>query len=304
VTKSTDQSRRTGPSVGRPGVAWALPGVLYFAFFAVLPMVLVAYLSFTEWNGLGTPKFVGTDNWERLFSDSLMGQSLWLAFLLTALTWVVQTPLALLIGVWSAGYQRNRALLSAVYFLPLLLSSVAISLLWRTLIDPNFGLPAQIGSWVGIDSIDLIGQSDTALYTLVFVATWQFVPLHSLLYQGGARQIPQSLYDAASIDGAGRIRQFFHITLPQLRNTITTSSILMVVGALTFFDTVLIMTQGGPGTDTTITPYLMYQTGFQSYEMGYGSTIAFVLVIMATTASLVLVKMTGFGAMRSTREGM
>jgi len=304
VTKTTGQSRRSGPAVGRPGVIWAIPGVMYFSFFAVLPMLLVAYMSFTEWDGLGNPKFVGLDNWERLFSDSLMGQSLWLAFLLTVLTWAVQTPLSLLIGVWAAGYQRNRAVLSAIYFLPLLLSSVAISLLWRTLIDPNFGLPAQAASWFGIDNVDLIGQSNTALYTLVFVATWQFVPLHSLLYQGGARQIPQSLYDAASIDGAGRIRQFFHITLPQLRNTITTSSILMVVGALTFFDTVLILTQGGPGTDTTITPYLMYRTGFVSYEMGYGSTIAFVLVVMATAASLVLVKMTGFGAMRSTREGM
>lgn len=304
MTKTTGQSRRSGPAVGRPGVIWAIPGVMYFSFFAVLPMLLVAYMSFTEWDGLGNPKFVGLDNWERLFSDSLMGQSLWLAFLLTVLTWAVQTPLSLLIGVWAAGYQRNRAVLSAIYFLPLLLSSVAISLLWRTLIDPNFGLPAQAASWFGIDNVDLIGQSNTALYTLVFVATWQFVPLHSLLYQGGARQIPQSLYDAASIDGAGRIRQFFHITLPQLRNTITTSSILMVVGALTFFDTVLILTQGGPGTDTTITPYLMYRTGFVSYEMGYGSTIAFVLVVMATAASLVLVKMTGFGAMRSTREGM
>lgn len=101
---------------------------------------------------------------------------------------------------------------------------------------------------------------------LVLVSAWQFTPLHALIYQGATRAIPEVLYQAAAIDGAGTVRQFFHITLPQLRNSIITSVILMVVGGLTTFDTVLILTQGGPGTDTAITAYYMYQKAFKGFD--------------------------------------
>ncbi|WP_410538615.1 carbohydrate ABC transporter permease [Streptomyces sp. KL2] len=293
------------PRVGRPGIAWAVPGVLFFVLFAVGPMALVGYLSFTSWDGLGDfPSVSGTGNWERLFEDPTMRQAIWLSVLLTGVSWLIQTPVALLLGVWSAGRQRNRAVLSAIFFLPLLASSVALALLWKSLLDPNFGLIAEIGPWLGIEDGNLLGTGDGAFAAVAFVAAWQFIPFHTLLYQGGARQIPKSFYEAASIDGASTVRQFFSITLPQLRNTIVTSSVLMVVGALTFFDTVLILTEGGPGTDTTIVPYLMYETGFQAYDMGYASAIATTLVIVATAISLLMVRATGFSKMRSTREGM
>lgn len=290
---------------GRPGLVWAAPGALFFVCFALGPLLLVGYLSFTEWDGLGgLPSFSGAGNWRRLWEDSTMRGAIVLSLLLTALTWLVQTPIALLLGVWAAGRQKNRAVLSAVFFLPLLASSVALALLWKTLLDPNFGLVADIGPWIGFSDGDVLGSPGGAFGAVLFVAAWQFIPFHTLLYQGGARQIPRSLYDAASIDGAGTVRQFFHITLPQLRNTVITSSVLMVVGALTFFDTVLILTEGGPGTDTTIVPYWMYETGFVSRDMGYASAIATALVVVATGISLLLVRLTGFAAMRSTREGL
>lgn len=295
---------RTHGHGGRPSIAWAVPGALFFTFFAVVPMALVAYLSCTEWNGLGTPTWTGGDNWSRLVQDPEMRQAIGLSIALTVVTWLFQTPVSLLIGVWAAGRQRGRALLSAVFFLPLLLSSAAIALLWKSLFDPNFGLAADIGPWFGIEDGNIIGTSRGAFLAVAFVASWQFIPFHTLLYQAGARQIPRSLYDAASIDGTGRYRMFWHITLPQLRNTVVTSSVLMVVGSLTFFDTVLILTNGGPGTDTTIVPFLMYRTGFVGFEMGYASAIAVALVVVATAVSLLLVRLTGFGAMRSTREGL
>ncbi|NGO70803.1 carbohydrate ABC transporter permease [Streptomyces boncukensis] len=294
----------TAHAAGRPRLVWALPGLLFFGLFAVAPMALVAGLSFTDWEGLGSPTWSGGDNWSRLWHSGTMRQAVGLSLLLTALTWLVQTPAALLLGVWAAGRQRNRALLSAVFFLPLLASSVALALLWKSLLDPNFGMLADLGDWLGFESGEVLGTGRGAFGAVVFVAAWQFIPFHTLLYQAGARQIPRSLYDAAAIDGAGRVRQFFSITLPQLRNTVVTSTVLMVVGALTFFDTVLILTQGGPGTDTTILPYLMYETGFQSYEMGYGSAIAVSLVLAATAVSVLVVRLTGFSSMRSTREGM
>jgi len=266
--------------------------------------VLVVYLSLTDWGGLGTPQFSGFGNWATLIEDPVMHQAIVLTLLLTGGSWLLQTPISLLLGVWAAGRQRNRAVLSAVFFVPLLLSSAAIAIIWRALLDPNFGPLAEIGPIIGMPGLDVLSSENGAFGVILFVSAWQFIPLHTLLYQGGARQIPESLYQAAEIDGAGRYRAFWHITVPQLRNTITTSSVLMIVGSLTYFDTVLIMTGGGPGNATTIVPFLMYSEGFQNYQYGYASAVACVLVAVATIASLLMVRFTGFGRMRSTREGM
>ena len=299
---SRRRGARSGIGVTRPGMAWAVPATLFFALFAIVPLVLVAVLSFTSWDGLSAPKFNGLSNWTTLLHDPVMIKSLWLSLLLTVLGVAVQTPISILLGVWAAGHQRNRAILSAIYFVPLLLSATAVSVLWRALLDPNFGVPSE-ASWLFGDG-NLFGSQASAIGVLAFVGAWQWTPLHTLIYQGGARGIPQVLYQAAAIDGAGTIRQFFHITLPQLRNTIITSMILMVVGGLTTFDTVLILTQGGPGTDTTISAYYMYQQAFKDYNFGGASAIALVLVVISTVISLVVVRMSGYDKMRGTAEGV
>jgi xylobiose transport system permease protein len=294
--------RPGGPRVGRPGLAWALPATLFFAVFAIGPLLLVAVLSLVSWSGLGPPTYVGLQNWRGLLHDPVMRQSVWLSLLLTALGVATQTPLAILLGTWAAGPQRNRAVLTAVYFVPLLLSAAAVSVLWRALLDPNFGVPASAG-WLFGDG-NLFGRRSTAIGVLVFVSAWQFTPFHALIYQGAARTIPQTLYDAAAIDGAGRVRQFFSITLPQLRNAAITSMIIMVVGGLTTFDTVLILTRGGPGNQTTVTAYYMYEKAFRGFDFGTGSAIALVLVVAATLVSLVVVRVSGYDKMRSELEGM
>ncbi|MFJ6000862.1 carbohydrate ABC transporter permease [Arthrobacter sp. NPDC092385] len=295
-------ARSGASSVGRPGFAWALPATIFFALFALVPLAAVAVLSFTSWSGLGDPEFVGLENWETLIADPVMLKSLWLSLLFIVLGVVTQTPLSILLGVWAAGNQRNRAVLSAIYFIPLLLSSAAISVLWRALLDPNFGIPGQL-PWLFGDG-NLLGTQSGAIGVLIFVGMWQFTPFHTLIYQGAAKGIPTVLYQAASIDGAGMMRQFFSITLPQLRNTAITSIILMVVGGLTTFETVLILTNGGPGTDTTITAFYMYQEAFQSFDFGVGSAIALVLVVVATLISLVVVKVSGYDKMNSSLEGL
>jgi xylobiose transport system permease protein len=291
--------------VGRPSAAWALPGALFFVLFAVAPMILVGALAFTDWDGIGTPQWTGLSNWSRLWDDPDTHQAIRLSLVLTVLTWLVQTPLALLLGVWAAGRQRNRAVLSAIFFLPLLLSAAAVALTWRSILDPNFGLDASFGHWLGqSDGLNLLGRDLGALFCIVLVVSWQFVPFHALLYQSAARNIPQSLYDAATIDGASRWGIFRHITLPQLRNTIVTSSTIMFVGSLTYFETVLLLTNGGPGGATRVLPYVMYRTGFTNYELGYASAIATVLVMLGTLLSLLIVRFSGFAKMRSTLEGV
>ncbi|MFF8577487.1 carbohydrate ABC transporter permease [Streptomyces albidoflavus] len=289
-----------GPA--RPGFLWAVPAAVFFGLFAVVPLVMVAVLSFAHWDGLSGPEFAGLDNWRTLLDDPVVLKSLWLSVLLTALGVLVQTPLSILLGVWAAGHQRNRALLSAVYFVPMLLSIAAVSVLWRAVLDPNLGVPAH-AAWLFGDG-NLFGSQATAIGVLVFVSTWQFTPLHTLIYQGAARAIPQVLYQAAQIDGAGTVRQFFHITLPQLRNALITSVILMVVGGLTTFDTVLILTQGGPGSDTTISAFYMYQKAFKSFDYGAASAVALLLVLVSTVISLVVVRLSGYDKMRSTMEGL
>ena len=294
--------RLAGSATGRPGIAWALPATVFFALFALVPLILVAVLSFADWHGLGDPKFTGLDTWSALLDDPVMLKSLWLSVLLTALGVVVQTPLSLLLGVWAAGRQRNRAVLSAIFFVPLLLSATAVSILWRSLLDPNFGVPAQL-HWLFGDG-NLFGDQGTAIGVLVFVSAWQYTPLHTLIYQGATRAIPEVLYQAAAVDGAGRLRQFWHVTVPQLRNALITSVILMVVGGLTTFDTVLILTQGGPGTDTTISAYYMYDKAFKGFDYGTGAAVALLLVIVATVISLVVVRVSGFDRMSGTQEGV
>jgi xylobiose transport system permease protein len=294
--------RSRGPNVGRPSIIWAIPATVYFTLFALLPLGVVVWLSFTSWSGVGSPTSVGWSNWHSLVSDPIMRESIGLMLLLTALSVVTQTPVSLLLGVWAAGRQRTRAVLTALYFIPLLMSSAAVAIVWRALLDPNFGLPHQLPVIFG--NGDLFGNAADAIGVLTFVGMWQWTPLYTLIFQAGARAIPTNLYEAAAIDGAGTIRQFFTITLPQLRNTIVTTTILMVIGGMTTFESILILTQGHPGNSTTTTAYYMYEQGFDNFAFGKASAIAVVLVVVAAGMGIAISKATGYDKMRSTLEGV
>ncbi|WP_079122856.1 carbohydrate ABC transporter permease [Streptomyces abyssalis] len=291
-------------NAARPGALYAVPAILVFGVFALVPLVLVGWLSFTTWNGLGDPRWTGLGNWRDLITDPGLLHSLRITAVLTIAGWAVQTPLALLLGVWAAGAQRGRAVASALVFLPLLLSGAATALVWKALLDPNFGLAGSVGPWVGMPDGNLLGTAGGALTAIIAVGAWQFVPFHMLMYQAAARNVPAHLYEAATIDGAGRVRQFWSITLPQLRNTVVTSSTLMIVGSMTTFETILILTDGGPGAGTQSMPFRMYQQAFKSFEMGPASALATVLVLFGTALSLLIVRFSGFSRMRSTLEGI
>ena len=281
-----------------------VPALALFGLFALLPMAIVVLLSFTRWDGLTTPAWAGTANWAHLFTDPETRHSIWLTVQVVVLSWLIQTPISLLLGVYLAGKQRYRALLAVIFFIPLLLSSVAIALAFRYLLDPNFGLTQSWHtaplSWL---NHDWLGDQTLVLYTLIFIIAWQFIPFHTLLYQAGTRQIPASLYEAARIDGASGAQQFWQITLPQLRNTMVTSTTLIIVGSLTYFDLVFILTGGGPGYATRLLPLDMYITGFQDHQFGQASAIATLLVIIGMLVSLGLVRFSGFSKMRSEMEG-
>src|SRR5690606_752381 len=207
----------------------AVPALLMFVGFAVIPLVGVFALSFTTWDGIGDIPLSGLTSWRAVLTDPGLPHALRVTFLVMAVSWAVQTPLSILLGTFMAGRQRYRAVLGVVYFVPLMLSSAAIAIAYKALLDPNFGLGA--GLKIPLLSQDWLGRPGLAFGVVVFVVSWQFIPFHSLIYQGGVQQIPKSLYEAAQLDGAGKVRQFFSITLPQLKYTIITSSTLMVIGS-------------------------------------------------------------------------
>jgi raffinose/stachyose/melibiose transport system permease protein len=288
---------------GRTGsVAWmALPALLIFVAFGVLPLLGVVGLSFATWDGIGAIHPSGLTTWSSVLRDPGLPHALSVTFLIMFLSWAVQTPASILIGVFLASHERYRGVLAVLYFLPLLLSSAAIAVAYKALLDPNFGLGA--GLHIGLLSQDWLGQGKLAVGTVVFIVSWQFIPFHSLIYQGGVRQIPRSIYEAAEIDGAGRVRQFWSITLPQLRNTIVASSTLMVVGSLTFFDLIFVLTAGGPGDATRVLALDMYKTGFQANLMGPASGIAVILVLVGVGLALLLRRIGGGSKTASQLEG-
>jgi len=285
----------TAAGRGRSGsVTWmALPALLMFIAFGVIPLLGVLGLSFTTWDGLGTIHFTGLTSWKAELKDPELPHSLWVTFEIMILSWLVQTPISILIGVFLATFKRYRGFLAVLYFIPLLLSSVAISITYKALLDPNFGL----GTGLGIDVFnqDWLGNTKLALWVVVFVVSWQYIPFHSLIYQGAVRQIPTSMLEAAQIDGAGRMRQFFSITLPQIKYTIITSSTLMVVGSLTFFDLIYVLTAGGPGDSTRALALEMYRKGFMANLMGPASAIAVILVLVGLLLAQLLRRLGGRG---------
>jgi raffinose/stachyose/melibiose transport system permease protein len=278
---------------GRSGrVAWmALPALAMFVLFGVVPLVGVVVLSFTQWDGLGAIHPAGFSNWRSVLSDPGLPHSVFVTFEIMILSWLVQTPLSLLLGVFLAGRQRYRALLAVLYFIPLLLSSAAIAITYKALLDPNFGLGP--GLHLSFLTQDWLGKSSLAIGVVIFIVSWQFIPFHSLIYQGGVRQIPTTMYEAAAIDGAGPVRQFFSITLPQLKYTIITSSTLMVIGSLTSFDLIFVLTAGGPGDATRVLALDMYKRGFQANLMGPASVIASMIVLLGLVMALVLRRLGG-----------
>jgi raffinose/stachyose/melibiose transport system permease protein len=299
VSTTSGSSRRAldrGPS------GWlAAPALAFFLLFAIIPLIGVLFLSFTSWDGLGEIKLDGLSSWTTVLTDPVTGNALLVTAKIMFFSFIVQAPISLLLGVFTAAGQKYRAVLAVLYFVPLLLSSAAVAIAFKALLDPNFGLGAGLG--LPFLAQDWLGNSDLVLFVVVFVIAWQFVPFHTLIYQGGVRQIPTSLYEAAQIDGAGRIQQFFSITLPQLKYTIITSSTLMVVGSLAYFDLVFVLTGGGPGYATRLLPLHMYLTGFKANDMGAASALGVILVVIGLALALLLQRLGGKNRNASQLEG-
>jgi raffinose/stachyose/melibiose transport system permease protein len=302
--------RQSGGTGARRGtrladLAGVGPPMALFCVFIVVPMIAAVVLSFVRWNGLGTPRWAGGSNWAQFFRDPVARTSVIVTAKVVVLSYVVQTPVSLALGLFTAGRQRYRSVYATVFVLPLLLSTAGIALMWESMLDPNFGaITALSRSWhLSFLQQDWLGRPGLTLYVIVAIIAWQYIPFHTLLYQVGRRQIPAVLYEAATIDGASPARMFWRITLPQLRYTMVTSGILMIVGSLTYFDIIYIMTDGGPGYSTRVLSLDMYTVAFMQDQYGYASVLAVILGVVGSAIALGLVRFTGFASMTSQQEG-
>jgi len=279
--------------------------MVLFGLFIIVPMIAAVVLSFVRWNGLGAPHWAGGSNWAEFFRDPVARTSVVVTAKVVVLSYVVQTPISLALGLFTAGRQRYRSVYATIYVLPLLLSTAGIALMWESMLDPSFGaLTALARSWhLGFLQQNWLGSPNLTLYVVVAIISWQFIPFHTLLYAVGRRQIPAVLYEAATLDGASPLRTFWRITLPQLRYTIVTSGILMIVGSLTYFDIIYIMTDGGPGYTTRVLSLDMYNVAFLQDQYGYASVLAVILGVVGIAVAVGLVRFTGFATMASQQEG-
>ena len=283
-----------------------LPSFVLFLGFVLAPIAVAIVLSLSTWNGTGPIRIVGLTNWRQLLQDSAAADALERTGIVIAASWLIQVPTALALGVFAAGKQRYRAVLVAIYFAPVLVSAAALGILWSQLLSPIGGGVEYAGTHLGLGFLDydFLGNPHLVLGTVIVLIAWEFLPFHMLLFQAGASQIPRSLYDAASIDGIGPSQKLRLITVPMLRHTIVTSSVLNIVGSLTVFDLIYTLTRGGPGQSSTVLAIDQYLVGFSEFRFGYASTLAVLLGFLGIAASLILIRITGFGQMRSQSEGL
>jgi multiple sugar transport system permease protein len=275
------------------GWGFALPFVVIFVIFMAGPIVASLLLSFTNFgladlrNPLGT-SFVGLDNFIKLLSD----QKFVAAILNTAYFVVVGVPLTLIAGLAAAlalnrGITRFRTLFRVGYYLPVITSIVAVAVVWRFVLNPDQGLVNTVLQSLGIRGPAWLADPALAMPSIIAMATWRNLGFAMVVFLAGLQTIPASLYEAASIDGAGRWAAFRHVTLPMLRPTVLFMTVITTIGYLQLFEEPFVMTDGGPVDKTLSISMYMYRQGFQFFHQGYAAAIAWVLFLIVAVVAFV-----------------
>ncbi|WP_309085489.1 sugar ABC transporter permease [Chelativorans sp.] len=257
------------------------PALLLFTVFVALPILEAAQYSFFNWNGFGAPeKFVGLQNYVRLFTHGAFHTALANNGLIILASLLIQMPLALLVATMLADREPLTDTFRLIFFLPYVLAEVTAGLIWRFIYDGDYGVVAAMTGWLGLDPVYVLADRNFAIYAILLVIVWKYFGLHMILFIAGLQQIDRSLYEAARIDGAGGWTLFRTITLPLLAPTIRLSIFFSVVGALQLFDVIMPMTAGGPSDSThTIVTYL-YNFGIIRTRFGFGSAVGVVLFLI------------------------
>ncbi|WP_298944557.1 sugar ABC transporter permease [uncultured Microbacterium sp.] len=279
--------RRRRNSDVRSALGFLSPNLLGFLAFTIIPIGASLILSFYEWPMIGDAVFVGLDNFVRLFTKDpvfwqVVGNTLYFVVGYVILNLVVSLTLAL----WLTSKIRAKGLLRFVFFLPVVSPMVANAVVWRLLYAPDDGLIAWFfHTFTGTSGPNWLGSAEWAMPAVIIMSVWAGFGYNMIIFVAGIEGIPQSLYEAAAIDGAGWWRRLRSITFPMLTPSIFFATVMTIISSLQVFAQPFVLTGGGPGSSTTTLVFYLYQKGFQSYEMGYASSIAwslFVLIMVIT----------------------
>lgn len=269
-----------------------LPVILLLIVFIFYPIIDTFFISFYKWNGISPVKtMVGFRNWEKLLHD----QAFWSAFknniVVMLLSVLIQIPIGLGLATMIEFGGKKMTIFKVIWFIPLLMSSVAIGFLFSYALATNGGIVSTISQLLGGQVVDLLGNPKYALLTVIGVMAWQFIPFYMVYCMAAYTNISTDIYEAAIIDGATKRQYFVKIVLPLLMPSIKSAMILSMVGSLKYFDLVFVMTNGGPGTSTELMATYMYKQSFVKFNMGYGSTVAAAMFVLISMISLITIKL-------------
>jgi multiple sugar transport system permease protein len=276
---------------GTAGYIFILPFIIGFIAFTIIPILISLGLSFTDYDVLSAPKFIGLQNFKEMFFDD---PKFWNTMGVTFYYALVSVPLrlifALLVAMVLVRPSKTSGIYRAIYYLPSIIgSSVAVAVLWKRLFASDGAMNALL-QLVGIPcDIAWLSRTDTAIWTLIILAVWQFGS-SMLIFLSGLKQIPVSYYEAATIDGAGKAKQFFSITLPMLTPVIFFNLIMQLINGFMAFTQCYIVTGGKPLDSTLFYSVYMYQCSFQFNKMGYGCALAWAMLVIVGIMTGILFK--------------
>ena len=294
MAKLQGMAKRDARSTRIAASIFLFPAVALLIVYMIYPIVDTFLSSRLKGNGFYTAEkvFVGWDNWNTLIHDELFWSSFLHNIILMVCSILIQIPLGMALATFLDAGGRKFNIFKILWFLPYLMSSVAVGFLWYYLLATNGGLISGVASlFAGKRTlVDLLGSSPQALYAVIGVVAWQYTPFYMVYFIAGYSNIDTSLYEAAVIDGANRRQYIFKVAIPLLGPIFKTACTMSLIGSLKYFDLIWNMTQGGPNHGTELMATYMYKTSFQKFNMGYGSAIAGGMFILITVIALLFTK--------------
>lgn len=270
------------------GYCFLLPNLIGFVLFIVIPVIASFLMSFSNWNGFGSFEFIGFANYMKLFEDDNFKISFVNSMIFTVVSVPVTLFAALLIAVWlNAGVKFLKLFRTAV-FLPYVTATIAVAVVWQLILNPSMGPVNGMLRSLGLsDPPGWFSSTAWALLSVMLVYIWHSIGYYMVLYLAGLQGIPDHLYEAASLDGAGAVQKFFRITLPSLTPVIFFTVIIGVINSFKVFDLIYVLTEGGPGRSTQVLVYTIYNVAFKQFDFGYASAMAYVLFLVILVFSFV-----------------
>ncbi len=272
---------------------YLLPSFIVFSLFTYVPLIITVYMSFTNWDMILTPKFVGLKNYIRMFSDKNFRIALKNTAVFTLGIVPTQMGLALLSAVLLNSKIKLRNLFRGIFFLPVIVPITVAATVWMFIFSPSYGILNYLLGKIGIEAIGWLSDPKTALPSLMILAVWQNFGYYTVIFLSGLQSIPGDLLEAAELDGANNWQRFWKITFPLLGPSTFLVMIMSIIGGFQVYQTVVLTTEGGPAGSTNVIVYQIYRTAFEYLKMGYASAMAVFLFILLFALTLIQFKFVG-----------